>query len=151
MQLSTLPGHDAALRGGVVDARPEGGRSGLVLVRGALLVVGFGVLCALLILVLLAGEGQGVAVLEVKGGQFEPTLGLPDSEPNDVLELLLGEEDVEHALQHYVLLPHLLRLLLDDLSLLLVLVLHLEDLLRCRLVLLPQLVQQLLHLLHLLL
>jgi hypothetical protein len=127
-----------------VNARAERSGGCLVFILGAFLggarlFVGDVVFCVF------AGEGEGVAVLEVEGGQFEAVLALPGAQSDDVFDLLISEQHTQDALEDHVFPFDLIGFFLYQQFLLLVLVLHLENLLRGSLVLLAQLIEQFLH------
>ena len=103
----------------------EGGSRGLILVSGTgvLWMTGLAPTCCF-VLILVAGEGQCMTVFEVEGRKLESSL-VPLAQPDQVLQLLLSEEHIQHTLQHHVLLLCLSKLLPDDLLFLLVLTLPL--------------------------
>lgn len=68
----------------IVDACSKGGSSGLVLVLGAVFADP-GLFVAEVVFGFFAGEGEGVSIFEVEGGQLELMLALPGSKPDDVL------------------------------------------------------------------
>ena len=67
-----------------------------------------------------------MSIFEVDGGQLEHFIIFPCAQTDQVVELLVGEEDVQHTLVNDVLSPDGFLLFLDFFPFLLVLVLHLK-------------------------
>lgn len=78
-------------------------------------------------------------VFEVERRQLELITALPMPKAHNILELLFSEQYVENTSEHYVLHLDFSELFLNDLSLFLMLILHLKDFLRGSFVLAPQL------------
>ena len=78
-------------------------------------------------IILSAWESQGIPIFEVEGGEFEGILIFPVAQTDEIGELLVGEEDIEHTFEDDIFFAQGFILFLYFFSFSLVLVFKLEN------------------------